>query len=182
MPLPKGESHTIDDIYSLPDGQRAELIEGRIISMAPPDRLHQDIAGRLYAAILWHMQKNKRKCRPYISPFAVFLNEDRNYVEPDVSVVCDSGKLGRDGCHGAPDWVIEVVSPGSRRMDYYTKLVLYRDGGVREYWIVDPMKETVLLYSLTESEAPVIYHFDDSIPAGIFEGIEICIRDLLMTE
>ena len=76
-----------------------------------------------------------------IAPFAVFLNaDDKNYVEPDISVICDKSKLTDKGCNGAPDWIIEIVSSGSRRMDYYTKLFKYRTAGVREYWIVDPDK------------------------------------------
>lgn len=73
----------------------------------------------------------------------------------------------------------EVVSPSSKRLDYYTKLVLYRDAGVREYWIVDPDRETVLVYSLEESDAPVIYRFTDEVQVGIFEGLGIKLADLL---
>lgn len=179
MPSAKETDCTIKDIYELKDGKRAELIGGQIIMMAPPSLVHQDVTGRLYSAILQHISKENGKCRTYISPFAVFLNGEDTYVEPDVVVVCDSDKLDNDGCHGAPEWVIEVVSPSSRRMDYYTKLVLYRDAGVKEYWIADPAKETVLVYLMEENEAPTIYRFADLIPVGLLDGLKICMTDLL---
>ena len=91
-------------------------------------------------------------CESFFAPFAVFLNEDdTNYVEPDISVICDPDKLNDKGCSGAPDWIIEIVSPGSRRMDYFTKLFKYRNAGVREYWIVDPEKKRITVYDF-ESE------------------------------
>ena len=179
MSLSKEEDFTIEDIYALPEGQRAELVKGQLYKMAPPGRLHQDLAGRLYGTILNYINAHNGTCRPYIAPFAVFLNENTSYVEPDISVICDLNKLDDHGCHGAPDLIIEVVSPGSKRMDYYTKLVLYRDAGVKEYWIADPAKETVLVYLMAENEAPTIYRFTDPVPAGILKGLNICIKELL---
>ena len=115
-----------------------------------------------------------------IAPFAVFLNaDDKNYVEPDISVICDRDKLTDKGCTGAPDWIIEIVSPGSRRMDYYTKLFKYRTAGVREYWIVDPAKERTTVYHFEEDAAPTIFSFDQDIPVGIFPGLKINIAVLL---
>ena len=110
--------YTIDDIYSLPDGERAELIDGRIYYMAPPNRKHQTIARELFAAISSYIRSKGGVCEPFFAPFAVFLNEDdTNYVEPDISVICDPDKLNDKGCFGAPDWRIEIVSPSCRRMD-----------------------------------------------------------------
>ena len=98
------------------------------------------------------------------------MNEDgKNYVEPDISVICDQSKLDESGCHGAPDWIIEIVSPGSKPMDYFTKLFKYRTAGVREYWIVDPMKETVTVYRF-EKESMEDYSFGENVPVGIYEG------------
>ena len=122
MPLPQHDEYTIADIYSLPEGIRAELIDGQIYYIAPPTRKHPDIAGTLYRKIDDYINTKGGSCKTYISPFAVFLNEnDKNYVEPDISVICNPDKLNDKGCIGAPDWVIEVVSTGSRRMDYFTK-------------------------------------------------------------
>ena len=137
MGLPR--IYTIDDIYALTDDKRAELIDGNIYYMAPLGRKHQRIIGELYATIREYIKSNNGTCEVDIAPFAVFLNaDDKNYVEPDISVICDSDKLNDKGCVGAPDWIIEIVSPSSKRMDYFTKLFKYRTAGVKEYWIVDP--------------------------------------------
>ena len=174
MPLPKTyEEYTIEDIYNLPDGQRAELIDGQIYYMAPPSRRHQDIAGTLYRKIADYIDAKGGSCKTYISPFAVFLNEDdKTYVEPDISVICDSDKLTDQGCKGAPDWIIEIVSPGSRRMDYFTKLFKYRTAGVREYWLVDPIKNFVIVYNFDRSDSEQ-YTFADTIKACIYDDLYI---------
>ena len=115
MPLLKENIYTIKDIYSLPEGERAELIDGRLYRMAPPSTRHQVITGEMYATVREYIKKNNGLCKPYISPFAVFLSEDeQNYLEPDLSVICDPNKVDEKGCHGAPDWIIEVVSPATQ--------------------------------------------------------------------
>lgn len=142
MSLPQEKLYTTADIYDLPEGQRAELIDGQIYYMAPPNRRHQKISSQLHGKIWNYISSKNGSCEVYSAPFAVFLNEDdRNYVEPDISVICDPEKLTDRGCTGAPDWIIEIVSPSSRRMDYFVKLFKYRSSGVREYWIVDPDKK-----------------------------------------
>ena len=158
MSLPKqNNDYAIDDIYSLPDGQRGELIDGRLYIMAFPDRRHQRITLELAAIINNYIKGKGGSCEVDIAPFAVFLEaDDKNYVEPDISVICSPDKLTDKGCTGAPDWIIEIVSPGSRRMDYYTKLFKYRTAGVREYWIVDPEK--------TESQST---HLNPATPQNI---------------
>lgn len=165
--------YTIDDIYALPDGERAELIDGRIYDMAPPTRKHQRIAGELFALIREYIKAGNGSCEVDIAPFAVFLNkDDSNYVEPDISVICDKSKLTDKGCFGAPDWIIEIVSPGSRRVDYHMKLFKYRSAGVREYWIVDPEKYRIFVYNF-ELEDTIDYAFSDSIKAGIYDDLYI---------
>lgn len=172
--LAQEKIYTIDDIYALPDGQRAELIDGQIYNMAPPSRNHQEILSFLHLAIGNHIAQKKGECKVYPAPFAVFLSaDDSKYLEPDLSVICDRNKLDERGCNGAPDWIIEIASPGSRSMDYYTKLSLYRSAGVREYWIVDPMKQTVLVYDMEHSAAPVIYSFLARIKANIYDDLEV---------
>ena len=180
MPLPKEQIYTVDDIYNLPEGTRAELIDGQIYYMAPPSRIHQEIAGTLYRKIANYIESKEGSCKVYIAPFAVFLNEiDTNYVEPDISVICDKNKLTDKGCTGAPDWIVEIVSPSSRRMDYSIKNTIYSDAGVREYWIVDPAKQRTTVYHYEEDAAPMIYLFDQPISAGIYADLAICIADLL---
>ena len=173
MPLPKEQVYTIDDIYNLPEGTRAELIDGQIYYMAPPSRIHQEIVGTLYRKIANYIESKEGSCKVYIAPFAVFLNEnDTNYVEPDISVICDKNKLTDKGCTGAPDWIIEIVSPGSRRMDYFIKLFKYRSAGVREYWIVDSSKNRVTVWNF-ETDNTDDFTLSDQIKAGIYSDLVI---------
>lgn len=173
MPLPKERIYTIEDIYALPDGERAELINGQIYYMAPPARSHQKITGKLFTTISNYIDANGGSCEPYIAPFAVYLDEHTNtYVEPDISVVCDPDKLTDKGCEGAPDWIIEVVSPSSRRMDYSIKLFKYRSAGVREYWIVDPIKGRIMVHDLKYEDINE-YSFTDTIKVGIYDDFYI---------
>ena len=165
--------YTIDDIYALPDGEHAELIDGQLYMMAPPNRAHQTIARELFSSINSYIKLKKGSCETFFAPFAVFLNkDDSNYVEPDISIIRDKFKLTDKGCFGAPDWIIEIVSPGSRRMDYYIKLFKYRTAGVREYWIVDPEKDRILVYDF-ESENTEDYTFSDSVKVNIFDDLYI---------
>lgn len=178
MALPQERIYTIDDIYALPDGERAELIDGQIYYMAPPSRKHQQIAGQLFRKISDYIDSRHGICQAYIAPFAVFLNEDdTNYVEPDISVICAPEKLTDKGCIGAPDWIIEIVSPGSRQTDYTTKLFKYRTAGVREYWIVDPDKDRVMIYNFVNNDLNE-YSFSDNIPSGIYPDFFIDLSGL----
>ncbi len=171
--LRQEEIYTIDDIYALPDGERAELIDGKIYYMAPPNTKHQMLVSELHYQIKDYIKHNNGECNVFPAPFAVFLNEnDKNYVEPDISVICDRDKLSDKGCNGAPDWVIEIVSPSSKSMDYLTKLFKYRTAGVREYWIVDSIKQRVTVYFF-EKELVEEYSFGTDIPVGIYDGFTI---------
>lgn len=176
--LRREEMYTIDDIYALPDGERAELIEGKMYYMATPSRTHQRVLSSIFVKIANYIDSNKGHCEVDIAPFAVFFNNDElNYVEPDISVVCDPSKLDDKGCHGAPDWIIEIVSPSSKRMDYFIKLFKYRTAGVREYWIVDPDKQQIMVYQF-EKETMEQFSFGEDVPVGIYEGFAIQIEPL----
>lgn len=171
--LEKEEIYTVEDIYALPDGERAELIDGKIYYMAPPNTRHQMLVSDLHYQIKDYIKKNHGGCEVFPAPFAVFLNRDsKNYVEPDLSVICDRHKITEQGCNGAPDWALEIVSPGSRKMDYYKKLFQYRTAGVREYWIVDPEKRVTIVYDFAHDNMEE-YPFGQDMPAGIFEGLSI---------
>ena len=173
MALPQEKLYTIEDIYNLPEGTRAELIDGQIYYMAPPSRRHQNLLFSISRVIADYIDQKGGSCEVDIAPFAVFLNEnDKNYVEPDIAVICDTSKLNDRGCSGAPDWIIEIVSPASRKMDYFTKLFKYRTAGVREYWIVDPVKNLILIYNFDTSDSEQ-YTFTDTIKAGIYEDLYI---------
>lgn len=171
--LRKEAAYTMEDIYRLPEGQRAELMDGELYMMAAPGRIHQRIVMDLSYLIENYIRHKNGDCEVYPSPFAVFLNaDDQIYLEPDVSVICDKNKLTDEGCKGAPDWVIEVVSPSSRPLDYYKKLFKYRTAGVREYWIVDYKRDQIMVYYF-EQDKMTDYTFSDKIKSGIFEDLEI---------
>ncbi len=171
---------TIEDIYNLPDGQRAELIDGELYMMAAPGRIHQKLVMALSNSIFNYIHNKNGGCEVYPAPFAVFLNaDDKIYLEPDISVICDKNKLTDEGCKGAPDWIIEIVSPASRAMDYYKKLFKYRTAGVREYWIVDPMKQLIMVYNF-EHDALEEYSFSDKVKAGIYEDFEIDFKGIIV--
>lgn len=194
MPLPneKNENrHTIEEIYALPDGKRAELINGVIYDMAPPSRIHQRIVTQISSFINQYIETAGGRCEVYVAPFAVFpgagkktedtgadmTNSGDTYVEPDISVICDPEKLSDRGCEGAPDWVIEVVSGSSIERDYFIKLMKYRETGVRSYWIVDPAKRVVRVYDFMNGDETRDYFFEEKIPAAIYPGFGIRIAD-----
>ncbi len=172
----KEETYTMEKIYALPDGERAELIDGKIYYMAPPSTKHQRLLNYIITEINLHIRENDGDCEVFPAPFAVFLEgNDKNYVEPDISVVCDRDKITDYGCNGAPDWVIEIVSPSSRKMDYFKKLFKYRTSGVREYWVVDAEKELVTVYDFVHDDMEE-YSFGADVPVGIYEGCSIKVQ------
>ena len=178
MPLLKSDIYTTDYIYSLPEGQRAELIDGVIYDMAPPTFEHQNICFSLARKIADYIDSKKGTCSVVIAPFAVFLNaDDKNYIEPDISVICDPNKLNDKGCIGAPDWIIEIVSPSSKRMDYFIKLFKYRTADVREYWIVDKSKNRILVYNFENNDMKD-YTFNDLVDSGIYPDLKIDFSNL----
>lgn len=182
MPLPKVQ-YTSKDYWALPEGSRAELIDGQLYNMAPPSRIHQEITFQIARKLADYIDSKKGSCKVYPAPFAVNLDtDDKNWVEPDISVICDPDKLTDRGCSGAPDFIVEVVSPSSRRMDYLNKTGLYLNSGVREYWIIDPLKKYTTVY-LNEQDpaefAPTIFPFESSIKVGIFSDLSINISRLL---
>ncbi|MDY3765316.1 MAG: Uma2 family endonuclease [Lachnospiraceae bacterium] len=173
MAFAQGKVYTLEDIYNLPEGQRAELIDGKIYYMAPPSRIHQDISMFLSKTISNYIDYKSDSCKVYAAPFAVFLNEDdNNYLEPDLSIICTPSKLDDKGCHGAPDWIIEITSPGTKQMDYGIKLFKYRTARVREYWIVDPKQKRIMIWNF-EHNTMEEYTFFDTVAAGICDDLII---------
>ena len=184
MQFEKGKSYTHEDYMKLPEGLRVELIDGvfyelypedPITGMAAPKRAHQELAGELFYRIRRYIEENGGSCRVYPAPFAVRVKTDnKNTVEPDVSVICDPSKLTDEGCMGAPDWIIEIVSPSNPGNDYIRKLNLYREAGVREYWIVDPDKNKVSVYEFEKgAPAPKEFTFKDKVKASIYDDLVI---------
>ncbi len=175
MPLPQEKYYTVEDFYNMPDDIRAELIDGQIVYMASPSTIHQDISGELYYVIKNYIKSKGDKCRVYAAPFGVQLNDKKDTVlEPDISVICDTDKLTSRGCVGAPDWIIEIASPSNPSHDYITKLNLYHEAHVREYWIVDDQSSQVLVYNMASGQFVMkAYSFTDTIKAGIFDDLYI---------
>lgn len=172
--------YTEADYYKFPEDVRAELIEGQIHYYSMPNRIHQSILAALLSAIHAHIKAHQLPCQVYPGPFAVKLKQDsRTIVEPDISVIFDPEKLTERGCSGAPDWIIEISSPANPSHDYIRKLHLYADAGVREYWIVNPMKQSVYVYNLETVEfGTVPYTFHDKIKANIFDELIIDFQTL----
>ena len=178
--LPVEEYHTAKEYYDSPEDERMELIDGYFYGMASPGRLHQKILGLIFRKIGDYIDSKGGKCEVYPAPFSVQLNEEEDTVfEPDISVICDPGKLNDRGCLGAPDWIIEIVFPGNPGHDYITKLNKYMEGGVREYWIAGPEKESLTVYAgELATVTPEIYRFTDTVKAGIYGDLEIDFKEI----
>lgn len=175
MALPKEEIKTIADIEALPEGTRAELFDGRIFFNTAPTITHQNIVSFLHGTIWSYIRSKGGKCRVFPAPFDVQLNADDiyNLVQPDITVVCDPDKLsGGKRCIGAPDWVIEVVSPSTQAQDYIVKLNKYLAAGVREYWIVDPKQERVSMRNFEKLDCNFC-NFSQSATVGIYPDLVI---------
>ncbi|NBH33411.1 Uma2 family endonuclease [Clostridiaceae bacterium] len=173
--------YTEEDYYNLPENVRAELIDGQIYYMSAPSRIHQEILSFLHLEIGNYLRSQNGSCKVYTAPFAVklFSEDDRNVVEPDVSVICDPNKLTDRGCTGAPDWIVEIVSPSNSSHDYVRKLNLYMDAGVREYWIVDPLSRKIFVYHLEEIDFKAdAYTLQDKIKVNIYDDLWIDFTEL----
>ena len=170
--------HTVAEIEALPDGERAELIDGEMYMMATPSMIHQRISMFLSNTLYSYIKNKGGNCEVFAAPFAVYPDESGyNYLEPDVLVICHPDNLDNKGVHGGPDLVIEIVSPSSKYMDYMRKLKVYERIGVREYWIVDPNLQRVTVYNF-ENGIVGHYSFTDDIPVGIYEDLNISLKDV----
>ena len=173
MPLPSND-YTAEDYWALPEGTRAELIGGELWNLASPSRIHQEIVAELTTRLRSTIKSNKGTCKVYPAPFAVNLfADDSTFVEPDVSVICDRSKLSDRGCEGAPDLIIEVASPSNSDMDYISKLSLYRDAGVREYWICDPQRERTRIFVFGPSSTYMELPFDATVASSVLPGFSV---------
>ena len=180
MALPQPNSYTEDDYYNLPEHIRKELIDGQFYDMAAPNRLHQKILMHLSRVIANYIASQNGSCEVYPAPFAVKLFDDKKtIVEPDISVICDTTKLTDQGCSGAPDWIIEIISPGNPGHDYVRKLNLYMDANVLEYWIVDPLRQKVIVYYLSQTNFEMeTYTFQDTFKVNIYNDLYINLSEL----
>jgi len=194
MPLPTlnldlSKRYTYADYLSWIDDVRRELIDGFIYVMSAPLRLHARITSRINTLIDSFISNRKGKCQIYHAPFDVRLpiegskEDDKiyNVVQPDICVVCDLTKLDNRGCIGAPDLVVEVLSPSTSKKDWNEKFNLYEKAGVREYWIIDSKAKVVHIFLLQPDgkyNAGTIYNYTERAPVHIFEGLEIDLEEL----
>ncbi|MCI8842926.1 MAG: Uma2 family endonuclease [Oscillospiraceae bacterium] len=180
-PLPQECYFSYADLLAWDDNTRYELYNGQPVALASPSDIHQRILGELHLQFGTYLRG--KKCRVYLSPFDVRLFEKRGelpenidtVVQPDLMVVCDPNKVDRHGVHGAPDLVIEILSPTSARYDKITKFNLYQRAGVLEYWLVDPSSRTVSVYLLEDGvyHAATVYSSDLSVPVGVLDNCYI---------
>ena len=183
MALEQKKFYTYGDLIDLDDGKRYELYDGEPVALASPSRSHQRISGELFAQI--HNYLRGRKCEVYQAPFDVRLFEKEGderkdamtVVQPDILVVCDQKKFDNHGVKGAPDLVIEVLSPSTMKYDRLLKFNLYQEAGVKEYWIVDPEEKVVSVYTLENGHyyAAAVYSSKSEVPVGVLDD---CVIDL----
>lgn len=163
--------YTVRDYFDLPDDVRMELIDGRLYYLAAPKFEHQLIISLILGPMLLYKNTHDSTCLIVPSPVDVQLNcDDFTMLQPDIVVLCDEAKIRNGIVFGAPDLVIEILSPSTRERDLIIKLNIYWKAGVKEYWIVDPHDKTVMVYEFSKGIPPAKYTFDDAVPVGLSEG------------
>jgi len=175
----EAEHYTYADYCKWDDDERWELINGEAYAMAPaPAWEHQDVSGNLFLQLRQFL--DGKPCKVFAAPFDVRLNADSyddTVVQPDIVVICDRAKLSGTGCVGAPDMVIEILSPSTTRHDTHTKFRLYQEFGVREYWIVNPDAKTLTVHVLENGKYYTSTYTDTDIaPVHVLEGCEIVLE------
>lgn len=162
---------TIGEYLAFPEGTRVELIDGRFYDMAAPTTIHQTIGLEIGTILKNYVRNNNGNCVPFVAPTDVQLDcDNKTMVQPDVLVVCDRKKITKERIVGAPDFVVEIVSPSNAVIDVLIKLQKYKNAGVREYWIVFPDHKSVMVYDFAKEQNQKIYSFEDTIPVGIWDG------------
>ena len=170
IPKKQGE-YTIEDYYAWPEDERIELIDGVIYYMSSPTIKHQRIISEIDFCLKSFIKKKKGKCEVFGAGIDVRLDcDDKTMVIPDITVVCSKDKFTEQYLNGAPDLVVEVLSPSTKKKDMTLKLKKYVDADVREYWIVDPKREAVIVYNIEDDMQVCFYTFENQIPVGIFNS------------
>jgi len=168
---PKIGEYTLDDYYALPDDVRAELIDGRFYIMESPTYIHQMVLGELHLQFQQCIRSHDMPCLCFLAPCDVQLDrDDKTMLQPDLIIVCNRELIRKRVCYGAPDLAVEVLSPSTRKKDMTIKHVKYCGAGVREYWMIDPDKERVIVYFFEDDTFVNIYGRDDRVPIQISGG------------
>jgi Uma2 family endonuclease len=180
-------TYTYADYLKWDFEERLELFRGRIFKLSAPNTRHQVIAGDIFVAVKNFL--GKQKCQAFIAPFDVRLpvknrkkdNEVTTVVQPDLCVVCDDSKIDARGCCGAPDLVIEILSPGNTKKEVKLKYELYEEAGVKEYWIIYPEEQNVVVFTLNENNKyspAVFYAGNDALKTQCIPGFTIELNDI----
>ena len=170
---------TLEQYEALPEEKRVEVFDGIIYDMTSPSQVHQEISMELSNIIYNYIKVKKGSCRTFSAPFDVKLSDNPlTIVQPDIMVVCDKDKLDGKRCNGAPDFIIEITSPGNSADDYIRKLYYYKNYGVREYWIVDPQRKSVTVNYFDGNLLNVPYTFDSVIKVNIYDDLYISFPDI----
>lgn len=173
------EGITLEQYEALPESRRAEVFEGVIYDMASPSQIHQTLSMELSNILYNHVKNKKGTCQVFSAPFDVKLSDrPLTIVQPDIMVICDRDKLDGKRCNGAPDFVIEIVSPGNPADDYIRKAYYYQIYGVREYWIVDPKRRMVTVNYFEGGLINVAYSFDATVKVNIYTDLYINFSDV----
>lgn len=170
---------TLEQYEALPEDARIEIFDGQIYYMASPSQDHQTISMELSTILNTYLKRKEGSCRVFHAPFDVKLNDaPLTIVQPDLMIVCDKDKLDGKRCNGAPDFVIEIVSPGNPSDDYIRKLYYYKNADVREYWIVDPCRKIVTVNYFEGNLLNVQYSFASTIKVNIYNDLYINFPDI----
>lgn len=168
------ETITLEQYEALPEDVRVEVFEGKIYDMASPSLNHQTISMELSTILNNYIKKRKGSCRVFHAPFDVKLSDTPLViVQPDLMIVCDKDKLDAKRCNGAPDFIIEIVSPSNPAHDYIRKLYYYEMYGVREYWTVDPRRRIVTVYYFEGDSLDVQHNFTETVKVNIYDDLYI---------
>jgi len=175
------QKYTYADYAQWPEDERWELIDGVAYAMTGPLRIHQKIVSELGRQIGNYLQD--KPCEVYVAPFDIRLPRKdeadakvETVVQPDLSIICDQSKLDKLGCRGAPDWLVEVLSPSTTLKDMNTKRGLYEQHGVQEYWIIHPEERWLMVYTLDAQGRygkPDVFGMDEPTVVQLFPGLSI---------
>ena len=170
---------TLEQYETLPEEKRVEVFDGVIYDMSSPSQIHQTISMELSNIIYNYLKSKEGTCQVFSAPFDVKLSDNPlTIVQPDIMIICDKDILDGKRCNGAPDFIIEIVSPGKPTDDYVRKLYYYQNYGVREYWIVDPKRRIVTVNYFEGNNVSIQYSFDSIIKVNIYDDLFINFHDI----